>query len=238
MARTTNKLQPVRTGTVKSQVVDALREAIFSGGVAPGEPLREAHLGASLGVSQATVREALLTLEQAGLVQRNNRETTVTKLSPGDIAERSRLRAVLEGMAGVDAAKRMDRAAFAELDRRLDTIHKALKRDSYMDFMAADLEFHRFVWRASGDQMLYQVLDLITLPMFAFLSIRRSRSLHHLSRTVRSHDPIVAALHSGDEHAIREAFRAHIEGSYKGFSQASDAAPAEGLKRRRYAGAG
>jgi DNA-binding GntR family transcriptional regulator len=219
MARSNSSgLKPVRSGSVKSQVVEALREAIFSGSVSPGEVLREAHLGASLGVSQATVREALLTLEQAGLVQRNHRETTVTKLSPKDIGERSRLRVVLEGMAAVDAAGRMTEDDFAELDERLEAIHSALERDSYMDFMAADLEFHRFIWTLSGDQMLYGVLDLVTLPMFAFLSIRRSRSLNHLSKMVRSHDPIVAALRSRDAEAIREAFRSHIEGSYRAFS--------------------
>jgi DNA-binding GntR family transcriptional regulator len=204
---------------VKNQVVDAIREAIFSGQVAPGEPLREAHLGVSLGVSQSTVREALLTLEQAGLVTRTNRETKVTKLTPKDIGERSRLRVVLEGMAGVDAARSMTESDYRELDRKLTAIHRALERDSYMDFMAADLDFHRFIWKRSGDQMLYAVLDFVTLPMFSFLSIRRSRSLHHLVNVVRSHDPIVAALRSRDEDAIREAFRIHIEGSYRDFSK-------------------
>jgi DNA-binding GntR family transcriptional regulator len=204
---------------VKNQVVDAIREAIFSGQVAPGEPLREAHLGVSLGVSQSTVREALLTLEQAGLVTRTNRETKVTKLTPKDIGERSRLRVVLEGMAGVDAARSMTESDYRELDRKLTAIHRALERDSYMDFMAADLDFHRFIWKLSGDQMLYAVLDFVTLPMFSFLSIRRSRSLHHLVNVVRSHDPIVAALRSRDEDAIREAFRIHIEGSYRDFSK-------------------
>lgn len=223
MAHSGSKLKPVRSGSVKNQVVDALREAIFSGQVSPGEPLREAHLGVSLGVSQATVREALLTLEQAGLVTRNNRETKVTQLTPKDIAERSRLRVVLEGMAGVDASARMREADFHELEQRLDAIHQALERDAYMDFMAADLEFHRYIWKMSGDQMLYAVLDFVTLPMFSFLSIRRSRSLRHLVTTVRSHDPIVAALRSRDENAVREAFRIHIEGSYRGFSEPSPA---------------
>lgn len=219
MAHSGSKLKPVRSGSVKNQVVDAIREAIFSGQVAPGEPLREAHLGTSLGVSQATVREALLTLEQAGLVSRTNRETKVTKLTPKDIGERSRLRVVLEGMAGVDASRHMTEQDYDELQARLDAIHHALERDSYMDFMAADLDFHRFIWRMAGDQMLYAVLDFVTLPMFSFLSIRRSRSLRHLVSTVRSHDPIVAALRSRDEAAIREAFRMHIEGSYRDFSE-------------------
>jgi DNA-binding GntR family transcriptional regulator len=219
MAFSTDGFKPVKFGSVQARVVEALREAILSGQVKPGEVLREARLGASLGVSQATVREALLKLEQAGLVARTKRETTVTNLNPRDIAERSRLRAVLEGMAGSEAAQRMTADDFEELDRRLAAIHAALKRDVYMEFMNADLEFHRFVWEKSGDRTLASMLDLLTVPMFAFLSIQRSRSLHHLAATVRSHDPIVAALRSGDSEAIREAFRQHIEESYRQFAE-------------------
>ncbi|MBM3745565.1 MAG: GntR family transcriptional regulator [Acidobacteria bacterium] len=211
------KFRPVKVGSVKTRVVAALREAIFSGALQPGTALREAHLAASMGVSQATVREALMILEHAGLVVRTNRETTVTRLTAKDFAERSRLRVVLEGMAGVQAAALMTEADFAALAGKLDAIHRALERDSYMDFVAADLEFHRFIWAKADNQMLCKILDLIAVPVFAFLSIRRSRSLHNLIRSVRSHDPILAALRSRDEGAIREAFRDHIEESYRDF---------------------
>lgn len=217
MATSPLPLKPIKVGSLKSRVVEALREAIFSGTLEPGATLREAHLAASMGVSQATVREALMTLEHAGLVVRDNRETIVTRLTAKDLEERSRLRVVLEGMAGVQAAARMSEEDFAALAARLEAIHQALERDAYMDFVAADLEFHRFIWAKAGNQMLQKILELIAVPVFAFLSIRRSRSLHNLARTVRSHDPILQAMRCGREDAIREAFREHIEESYRNF---------------------
>jgi DNA-binding GntR family transcriptional regulator len=50
---------------------------------------------------------------------------------------------MLEGAAGVDAAARMSGEDFAAVHRIVERIHDALHRDNYMDFMTADLEFHR-----------------------------------------------------------------------------------------------
>lgn len=210
--------QPVRSGSVRSRVLETLREAIFSGKLRPGDPIREAHMARALQVSQPTVREALLKLEHAGLVVRNpNRDTVVTSLSPSDVRERAQLRVLLETQAAVAAAARMEERDFERLGRRLDEIHAALDQDSYLDYASADLGFHRLIWELSGNRMLYRVLDLITVPLFAFLSIRRSRSLKNLARSVHSHDPILAALRSRNAQAIAEAFQEHVEGSYRQF---------------------
>lgn len=158
------------------------------------------------------------------MVRSPNRETTVTRLTTEDVRERSSLRVLLEGLAAVQAAERMGEKDFEELRAHLDAIHGSLDKDSYLDFVAADLDFHRAIWRLSGNQTLCKVLELITVPLFAFLSIRRSRTLHNLARSVKSHDPILAALRSKDDAAIREAMRSHIEDSY---SRLEDSLPLE-----------
>lgn len=210
-------LAPVKTGSVRDRVRDSIREAIFSGKLAPGEPLREAHLAKALQVSQPTVREALIELDHAGLVVRSpQRDTTVTRLTPEDIRERTRVRVLLETEAAVEAVARLNPEGIAELEAKLAAIHDGLRRDSYFDYSTADLDFHRTIWRLSGNRHLYKLLDLTTVPLFAFLSIRRSRVLKDIARVVLSHDPILDALRSGDRTQIAEAFRQHLEGSYGG----------------------
>ncbi len=49
-------------------VLDAVKHAILTGRLAPGQPLIESELAAQLGVSKTPVREALKTLAGAGLV--------------------------------------------------------------------------------------------------------------------------------------------------------------------------
>ncbi len=215
---------PLRSGSLRSQVLVLLREAILSGRLRPGDPIREAHLARALRVSQATVREALLQLEHAGLVVRTpNRSTVVTLLTPQDVQERVQLRVLLEGTAGTLAARRMSEQDFAALETRLAAIHKALETDVYLDYVSADLDFHRLIWELAGNKTLCRVLELVTVPLFAYLTIRRSRSLKNLAGKVRSHDPILQAMRSRDPEAIREAFRRHLEESYQQFDEAAGA---------------
>ena len=91
--------QRLKTKPLRTSVFEALRGAIIAGRLRPGDPIREVPLGRELGVSQNTVREALLQLEARGLVVRTpNKQTTVTNLSRADIWERVCLRIILEAV--------------------------------------------------------------------------------------------------------------------------------------------
>ena len=71
----------VKSQSLRECVEDRIRAAIFSGKLRPGDALREMHLARELQVSQATVREALLHLQHAGLVTRTpNAGTIVTHM--------------------------------------------------------------------------------------------------------------------------------------------------------------
>ncbi len=199
-------------------VTDRLREEIFEGEYAPGTPLRELALAKALGVSQATVREALQRLEHAGLVTRTpNIGSEVTRLSPKNVRERVRLRALLEVLAAQEAAPRMGPEQFAELEERLGNLQIAVNSNRYYDAAQADLAFHRYVWQCSGNDTLCQTLDLITVPLFAFISILRSHGLQKLPAVVEAHEPLIAALRSRDPEQIREAFERGATSSYREF---------------------
>jgi len=212
--------KPVRTKSVREQVLEALRTSIFSGQLKPGDPLREAHLARDFGVSQATVREALIELEHMGLVVRKpNKETIVTRLTQEEIAERAELRAALEGMAGVQASRRLTDDDFSVLEQKLNAMKAARTAEDYFSFSAADLGFHRTVWEMSGNKTLLRTLDNLTVPLFAFLSLQRSRRFHNVSPGVQPHQPILDALRSRNEAAIKAAFEEHIMRSYQQLSE-------------------
>lgn len=171
-----------------------------------------------MNVSQATIREALRRLEHAGLVSREaNRGSTVTRLGPKDIKERVALRALLEAVAACAAAERMKDEHFSELERRLRVFDSAVRSNSYYEAAQADLNFHRYVWQCSGNDTICHVLELITIPLFAFISILRSQGLQRLVTVVEGHEPLIAALRSGDPEKIREAFENGATHSYRNF---------------------
>ena len=105
-------LEPLKTGLLTTRVSETLRGAILTGQFEPGRQLLEAHLARELQVSQTTVREALVQLDQLGLVTRvPNKGTFVTELSEKDVRDRLKIRWLLEGLAWFAAAKTMDEEA-------------------------------------------------------------------------------------------------------------------------------
>lgn len=169
-------------------------------------------------VSQATIRDALQRLEHSGLVTRKpNLGATVTRLSPKDVRERVDLRALLEMIAAVEAAPRMTEVDFAELERRLKVLGNAIESDRYYEAAQADLEFHRFVWQCSGNDTLCRMLDLVTVPLFAFISIMRSHGLERLKTVVQAHQPLIAALREGKRERIQAEFERGATSSYESY---------------------
>jgi DNA-binding GntR family transcriptional regulator len=214
----TKRSKTTRKCSEADRVVDLVRQSIFAGKLSPGEPIHETRLARQYGVSQTTVREALARLDHAGFVRRIPKKGTfVTQLSVDELREHLRLRLLLETLAAADAARRVTQESLAELRRRLQAIAGAVAVNDYFASALADLEFHRWIWLCSGDRTLYRMLDQITAPLFAFISIRRSHGNEDLKRVVLSHQPIAEALERGDQEAAREAIRAHIENSYLQF---------------------
>lgn len=218
VALTTGSQQRVSGGSLVGQTADRLREAIFNGTYPPGSNLRELRIAKELGISQSTVRESLQRLEAAGLVTRQpNVGTTVTRLSPREVRERVELRVLLEVRAAQEASKQMQEPQFAELECLLAALSAATKRDSYYEAAQADLDFHRYVWACSGNETLAKMLDQVTVPLMAFVSVMRALGLEQLSEITHGHEPLVAALRSGDLSLIEETFSHGATDSYDAF---------------------
>lgn len=78
-------------------VFDAIRRAIVLNEQTPGSPMTEMALAAAHGCSQGTVREALLRLQEEGLVVRNGyRGTLVSALDADEAALMLAVRKQLE----------------------------------------------------------------------------------------------------------------------------------------------
>jgi DNA-binding GntR family transcriptional regulator len=214
-------VKPVHSHSLSKQVFDSLKDAIFSGRFQPGEQLRELHLAEMFEVSQSTVRGALVQLEQAGLVVREqNRKTTVTSFTQDEIRDRLSMRIALEELAFVMAARNMQEADLKKLSTIAQAIPKAIHRGSHHDATVSDLTFHHFVWKHSKSPVLFRTLDQLTTPLFAFLGVLQGKGLVDV-RVTKSHEALIEALRSRNESTIRKAIRTHIEGSYRQFLESS-----------------
>ena len=129
-----------------------------------------------------------------------------------------------------------------ELERRLTVMARAVARKSHFDVSQADLDFHRLLWEKCGNRTLLGVLENVTAPLFAFVSILRSSQKQDMKMVVPAHQPIIAAVALREPQAIRESIRQHLENSYNEFmtgrwkdfeSMLQSRAPRERAMRKR-----
>lgn len=207
-----NVLTPINNNTLSFQVFETLRKAIIAREIHPGDSLREAHLARQLKVSQVPVREALLQLEHLGLVTRiPNKGTYVTELTKEEIRQRLQVRVHLEELAFIEAARQMNDDDFAKLEALVEAIITATTSNNYFETSQADLELHRFIWKKSGNSVLYDTLNQLTVPLYAFVIMLRKKGGEDLKETVASHDDIVTALKSRDAENIKTTLRQHLD---------------------------
>lgn len=83
--------------SISEVIVKYIREAIISGEIAEGEPIRQDEIAKLFNVSKIPVREALKRLEAEGLVEfKKNRGALVTRISEFELAQIFEVRIMLE----------------------------------------------------------------------------------------------------------------------------------------------
>lgn len=207
----TKDLVPVRALSKSREVFQRLREAIWCGDLAPGTPLREAHLAKQLNVSQVPVREALLQLEHLGLVVRvPDRGTTVTKLERKDISQMMEVRRHLEELAFQLASSRITKDVEAELRSHLKRMEVLVEAKDHFGVAEEDFNFHKTVWKATGNDVLAATLERLCVAVYAFVSLKRHFAGESMKSAVKSHTVLLKALLSGDAARVHQAIRKHL----------------------------
>lgn len=143
--------------TVGEAAYQAIKEAINTGALGPGERLRQEILAEALGVSRVPVRSALIRLESEGLVTFHPRRGAVVRsLSAAQVTEIYQLRGVLERHALRLAVTSITPARVA----RLRTLAKRVDRElEGGDFFAVRSEFYRLLYDAERNPILVKLID-------------------------------------------------------------------------------
>jgi len=157
-------------------IIDAIVAGIDNGRYSPGDVIEEQALIDQHDVSRTPVREAMIRLEAAGLIQRNPRKgTTVFKPTLEEFLAILEVHAKLEGQAAALAARRLSKshAAALEVATAACEAHAAIHGDDEPDlYYQLNLNFHRIVAEAAGNPFL---LDLIKTNARKLMAYYRAR---------------------------------------------------------------
>jgi len=194
-------IQPI---SKKDQVIAAIKEAILSGAIGPGDQIVESRMAHELGSGIPLVREALVALEHQGFVQKTPyKGTTVTKLEPKQIQDNFQLRVELEPLAVAWAKDNITPGDIRELQILIARMQRAAAELDLNQFYENDLEWHRKLWALSGNAYLEDVLERLVVPLFAFFVMKTSREKEAYVESAEMHAKIVEALAEGSAAEVR-----------------------------------
>ena len=165
-------LKPVPRTYLWQDAAAALRQAMVTGDLKPGDRVSEARIARQLGVSRAPVRDAIQVLVKEGLLAQRNGATEVVGCSDQDLEQLYDARQRIEYWAIELAAGGMTAAAEAELREAVAAMKRAAMSEHVGEFVATDLMFHRALCRATGHRWLTVLWETLgpTLAAAAVLS--------------------------------------------------------------------
>jgi GntR family transcriptional regulator, rspAB operon transcriptional repressor len=195
------------------QVFERLRGAIIALELPPGSPLSRAQLATQFGVSSTPIRDALMRLDEEGLVDVFPQHATVVSRIDVRLAQQAHfLRQALELEIVRMLALGADKALAADFDRLITHQQQLAKAGDFEAFMVADNEFHAQLYAAADKG------DIWALVRSRSGHIDRLRRLHLPSPgkaqdIVRHHRLIVRAIGAGQPDQAEKHLRAHLSGT-------------------------
>ena len=209
---TVESLRVVRSlVSLKKQVVESLRTAIFNRRFSPGDRLIERELCEMLDVSRTLLREALSQLEAEGVVQIiPHRGPIVAVYTAEDAKSIYEVRAALEEMAGRCFVER----ATEQECKALETAYAEMKRSCTSklgaDHLTVKTKFYAALTTGAHNPVLVEMLRLI----HGRVSMLRATTLAQpgrLAASLAELGNIVKTIKARDAEAAARACRLHVE---------------------------
>ncbi|MFD3919524.1 FCD domain-containing protein [Streptomyces sp. NPDC058595] len=203
----------VRRHSVRGQILDALRTALVSGELVPGEVYSGPALGERFGVSATPVREAMQQLVLEGAVEVvPNRGFRVAERTARDLSELAEVRALIEGPVILSLARTVAADRWAPLRPLAEATVTAAARGDLAAYADHDRAFHAALLGLSGNRQLVLTADgLHRRAQWQLAGGPRSLRAA-LVADAAEHSALLDALIAGDLPVVRSLVREHFTG--------------------------
>lgn len=201
-----------RTRQIAPQIVEYLRERILELELAPGASLSRLDLQKQFGLSQTPVRDALMRLEEEGLVTVYPQYATLVSKIDINLARQSHfMRRAVEQEIVFDLASKPDKRLVERLVEANAKLKVLIASDEYGDFLRHDRAFHHILYQEAGLEEIWPVVRRHS----GHIDRLRRLNLPNVgkARVVDNHDAIIDGIATGDPTAAREAMKIHLSGT-------------------------
>lgn len=201
---------------IRDKVYSVLSDAIFQGKLKPEERLVESKLAKVMKVSRTPVREAIIELEQKGLVVPSPPKGVKVAPLPTmkDLTEFYDIRGVLRGLAARKAAKNITMKEITRLEENIKKMEALLLGKSFRRIAKLNIEFHQIIERCSKSKELILLLENLhkrSGENFAVIISRRERQ----KEAIKEHKAILEVLLKKDATLAEQLMKKHAENAKK-----------------------
>lgn len=196
--------------TTRQWLHDCICERILSGKHRPGSKLIQEDLANEYNVGRGILREALLQLQQLGLVDVvDNRGFYVAQINAKKLLDAHEMREMHDGLAARLCCARITPRQADELEKTVRRIHQLGDEGKTMDMGFLDREFHDQMVGIAGNDILS---DLVGKYRFYLrkIVVDRPRDATVLDETLREHLAIVDAVRKNQPDEAERLARAHV----------------------------
>lgn len=192
------------------QVHKAILSEIAGGQLRPGERIIQEQLAQQLGVSRQPIQQALTLLRKEGVLSdAPGRGLQVAPIDLEHVRHMYEVRAVIEGLAFRKAAEHHTPQAAAEGAALIKAGRKAAGKRSFSDLIAADMAFHDFIYRLSGNPLVAPAMETHwtqTQRVMGEVLMRDDKPRDIWDQ----HEALLAAVAAGDGEGAERLARRHI----------------------------
>lgn len=207
----------VQRASVRGQVLAALRTALVTGELRPGEVYSAPVLGERLGVSATPVREAMQQLALEGAVEVvPNRGFRVVERGARELAELAEVRALIEMPVMLRLARTVPAERWAELRPLAEATVRAASSGCRAAYAESDRAFHRAVLGLAGNEQLVGIAeDLHRRAQGPLVGGGSGGSgvRAELVADAHEHTALLDALIAGDLGVVRVLVEEHFNGA-------------------------
>jgi DNA-binding GntR family transcriptional regulator len=195
---------------LSEQLREEIAENIVTGEYPPGTRLDEKELAQASGVSRTPVREALIQLEAAGLVEmRPRRGAIVAEIPPNRLCEMFDVMAELEAMCGRLAARRISESELAALGLAHRACEAASAANDPDTYYRLNESFHLALYQASHNSFLVEQATALHRRLRPYRRLQL-RVRNRMKTSYSEHGGILDAIIAGDGEAAAERLRDHV----------------------------
>jgi DNA-binding GntR family transcriptional regulator len=183
---------------------DAIKKDIMDMTLEPGMNVSVQKLSERYGVSRTPVREAIVRLQQSGLVEiYPQRKTVVSKIDLDRVSEELFIRTSLETAVVDKFIRRCSELVGDTMQELINKQKKYMDKAQFTEFYAKENRFHQLIFETAGQVLAWKTIENVA-SHYSRIRILHGK-INGVASIIDGHERMLIAVRKRDSEAMRKA---------------------------------